>query len=104
MSELLKKVFLGVLRTFLAPLVVWLVNHEIITNNDSAQFIAEVSAYGLVAVWAAWSWMSAHRAQLVALAMSPGSTLKALANRLKDGHTVDLMTGATETPIVKEKQ
>ena len=100
MPELLQKVLTGVLRTFLAPLLVWLVNKDIITSSESGQLVAEVSIYVGIALWSLFAWIKAHRTQLTALAMPKGSTLEQLADKIKSGETAPVATPADATPII----
>ena len=100
MAELVKKLIAGVIRTFMAPLLVWLVKKGIFTTSDAAQWAAEVSIYGATAAWAAWAWANAHRAQLTALAMKWPSSLADLSLKLKLRDTPALTTSKTDVPVL----
>ncbi len=101
MPELLQKILTGVLRTFLAPLLVWFVDKGILTSADTAQLVAQIAIYTGVGLWALFDWIKAHRTQLTALAMPKGSTLEMLADKIKAGETPPVSTPSDATPIIR---
>lgn len=103
MPELVQKILTGVLRTFLAPLLVWMVDKGWLTQADTAQLIAQVVIYAGVGLWALRDWIKAHRTQLTALAMPKGSTLDMLAEKVKAGETPRIATSADATPIITKQ-
>lgn len=100
MADLVKKLVAGIIRTFMAPLLVWLVKKGIFTTSEAAQWAADVAIYGGTAAWAAWAWIAAHRGQLTALAILKPATIAEVDRKLKSGDTPPLTTPKTDVPVL----
>lgn len=102
MSDLLIKVLNGVLRVVMAPILVWLVNKNILTTDESLKLVAEIAAYAVPILWAIWAWIQAQREKHTALAMPEGSTPAELKDQVKSGQTASAIASPdqpTQLPV-----
>lgn len=99
MSEVMSKVFLGVLRVVLGPILVWLINKNIISSDESVKLVMEVGGYALVIIWAALAWVKQHRQLLTALG-SGKVTLTDVKTAVRLGMSPALSTPSDVVPVV----
>jgi hypothetical protein len=102
MSDLIQKILVGLLRLALVPVVNWLINHGIITDDESVKLVAEVASWLAIGGWLVWSYIKAHRKTLTALTMPKGATLAELDAKMRAGSLPSITTGRTETPKIQE--
>lgn len=103
-SELIVKVLTGVLRVLLLPILTWLIDHGILTSDESLQLVAEIASYVIVVGWAIWSYIRHHRAEMTALAMPKGSTLADLKDQMHSGAVASALTPTDQAPIIVPKE
>src|SRR6188768_2279860 len=85
MNDLLLKMLTGVLRVVLIPVTRWLVDHDILTSDETLELMAEIASGVLTSGWAAWAWYKSKQREQTALALAPGSTPNDITDTIAAG-------------------
>lgn len=104
MSDLMQKVLVGVVRVLLIPITTWLMQHNIITSDETVKLAAEVATWIVAIGWTVRAYIRSHRKTLTGLAMPQGSTLADLNAQMKTGDTASALTPPTIPPTITEKR
>jgi|SRR6188768_3843109 len=85
MNDLILKMLTGVLRVALIPITRWLVDHDILTSDETVALVAELASWAIAIGWAAWAWYKSKQREHTALALPPGSTPNDITDTIADG-------------------
>jgi hypothetical protein len=103
MSELTRKVLIGLVRLALVPLTTWLMERGIITSEEGIQWGAEIAVWVIAIGWLVRDYIRSHRKKLTGLAMPEGSTLNDLDKQMHTGATASVLTPPDVAPTINEK-
>jgi hypothetical protein len=102
MPLIVQQIIGGLIRLALVPVVGWLVAHGVIRADQDVQVYAEVTAYGLGAIWVVYNAVKRMRWFNTAAGSSTVSTPQEIIDQEKAGTFASALTPKNEVPVVKD--
>ena len=102
MNPLLTQFLTAILRHLLMPVYVYLVAKGILTQTQAEEMTVGFIVFLIGLGWSLYSKYRSKRMENTRAAMLPGATLKEAKELIAAGTTASAITGADETPRLKE--
>ncbi len=102
MNPLVSSLLTAVLRHILNSVGVWCVAQGIVKPDQAEQMVVGIVASTVALVWSFYSKYSNKVMENTRAAMPQGTTLQEAVEMIAEGRSARAMTGANETPRLKE--
>lgn len=93
----------GLVRLLLLPVTNWLVGHGVISDDQTTQVFADVTAFAIGAAWVVWNKLKERKILNVALASEKPTTLQDVKQSIAGGKTVSPLTPEHVVPTITDK-
>ena len=100
MTSLFTQILGGLIRVALGGVILWLVQHQVITESQTGELIAAVTTALVTVGWIAWNKIKARRLLNTALATAPGKSLSEVKATIQAGLSASPFTPEHLTPVI----
>jgi hypothetical protein len=103
MNPFLNDILGAVIRTLAAGLVGWLVNHQLLSNDQAEAWVTGITGGALVLLWSIWQKYRSRRKLLTAMASDAGATEHEIEQVVQDGGSPPVTVQKDVAPFLSSK-